>query len=80
MEYSIFYEPANEVELASEAEFLNLENAELITNDPLWPSGYRVFEQDISGAEFETLDDLANEHVLINIYPSPRPPYSPTGR
>jgi hypothetical protein len=80
MQYSIYFEPQKEAELLEEAEFLNTENAELITNDPMWPGGYKVFEQDINGAEFETLDELANEHVCIDLKPSPRPPYGPVAR
>lgn len=81
MPYSIYWLQANEQTLITEAPFLNIAGAEFIDNDPVnWPNGYKVVDQDLSGSEWSELDDLADLGTLINIYPTPRPPYSPTQR
>lgn len=80
MTLSIYWQIANESAALSGYPSLNVSGADTVTTDPLWPLGYKVVDQDIPDADVATLDSLANNHILINFYPSPRPPFSPTGR
>lgn len=79
MFYSVYWQPSKHNEFAA-ASGLNLSNYDEITNDPAWPNGYRVWEFDLSGEQYDQIDQLADAHVCITLKPAPRPPYSPTGR
>lgn len=80
MNLSIYWTVAKHTQFQSEATFLDLSTYDQVTNDPAWPQGYRVWEFDVSDPNIALLDDMAEAHTCINFYPSPRPPYSPTGR
>lgn len=80
MNYSIYWTIPKHDEFASAAPFLDLQFYDEVLDDPLWPDGYRVWEFDLSGEQFGTVDTLCNQLTAIDIKPSPRPPWSPTGR
>ena len=83
MNYILWFEPTKEQDLQEGCPFLNLQESEYQSPTVEWPNGYSYLVQELDSAEFSMVDDMANNHVAIDIQevnPTLYPPFSPTGR
>lgn len=78
--YTIFFEPTKEQDLLQLFPELDQENANYEQPTPQFPDGYNWVEQELTPEQFVLLDNAANNHVCIDIKPSPYPPGNPLGR
>lgn len=78
--YSCWWTPTNQTALANLCPFLNLTSGTFYSATPEWPNGFFFLTQDLNGNQFGQVDTAANDHVAIDIKPSPQPPGNPHGR
>lgn len=79
-QFVIYWQPQNEEAFVNAFPQLNVAASTIEPADQNWSNGYKWVEQPLSPSEFNIVDVLANAFVAIDVKPSPRPPYSPTGR
>ncbi len=78
--FAILWQPQLQFDLSQLCPFLNLTSGTFHEAVPEWPNGYFQLDQNLNNNQFEQVDDAANNHVCIDIKPSPYPPGTPTGR
>lgn len=79
-EYVIWWQPQLQPQVISQAPFLSYALAQYNNPTAQWVNGYYRLQQQLSPSQFAIVDNLANNHVCIDVKPSPYPPTSPTQR
>lgn len=79
-QFVIWWKPSKEQDFSTLFPELDIANSNQEEGIPEFPEGFKWVEQELSNEQFMIVDTLANNHVCIDVKPSPHPPYSPTGR
>lgn len=80
IKYSIWWQPQNQIAFNNVCPFVDVASGLFYPATPEWPNGFFYLEQDLNGNQFGQVDTAANNHVCIDIKPSPQPPGNPNGR
>ncbi len=78
--YITWWTPEQAPLFQTQASFLNFAIANYRNPSSQYPNGFYWLIQSLSVVEYETIDELADNQVCMDIKPSPHPPYSPTQR
>jgi len=78
--YIIWWTPSQQPLFQTQAPFINFAISQYQLPTPQYPQGFYWVTQLLNVEQFETIDQLANNQVCMDIKPSPHPPYSPTQR